>query len=145
MAAKSCDHRLANGTVLKNAVGRAQEYGHAIDVMNGTEGDAIVKLRNASTGQAVFAMFVAQNASVEMTDIPDGDYRIQFAFGTALDERCRNFLDLVHAQEFPGRKVLRTRRTGNQIETAELSYTLYAVPSGNVHPTAIASADFNAD
>lgn len=113
--------------------------------MNGTKGDAIVKLKDAHTNHTIVSAFVTENASVELTEIPDGEYRVQFAFGNVLDESCQNFLGLDRGKEFPQHEVLHARITGNKVITSSLEYTLYAVPSGNVQPFSISAAEFNAD
>lgn len=113
-----------------------------MEIRNGAGGNAIIKIKEAYTGSVVAAFFVASNQNAEITGIPDGQYKVQYAFGDKLDIGCRNFVSISGAGQFPGIESLRTQITATQIITQVLSYTLYAVPAGNVTPQAISAQEF---
>ncbi|KQR77871.1 hypothetical protein ASG03_16040 [Rhizobium sp. Leaf341] len=116
--------------------------GHSLEIRNGSSGDAIIKVRAELSGAVVAAFFVRSNQTGQITGIPDGLYTVQYAFGDALDVSCRRFVQLNGAGQFPGTETLQTERTATQIITQVLSYTLYAVPAGNVAPHSISAQDF---
>jgi hypothetical protein len=76
--------------------------------------------------------------------LPDGRYKIQFAYGDAMSADCRGFRE-PPAREFPAIETLVTRQTATEIQTQVLSFTLYTVAGGNVRPYGINAADFNSD
>lgn len=142
----TCSKPPANGELLTDK--RAStEKGHVLQIENGTEGPAIVKLRDATTEKTIASFFVEPSRTASLTQIPDGTYRVQYAFGDKLGVDCRTFVQLASAGEFPGTETLTTRYEeefgGTRISRSRLSYTLYAVPGGNVRPEDIAPSDFN--
>ncbi|KRA03930.1 hypothetical protein ASD74_22050 [Rhizobium sp. Root564] len=116
--------------------------GHSLEIRNGSSGDAIIKVRAEPYGTVVAAFFVGSNQTGQITGIPDGRYTVQYAFGDALDISCRRFVQVAGAGQFPGVETLQTEQTTTQIITQVLSYTLYAVPNGNVSPQNISAQDF---
>ena len=116
--------------------------GHSLEIRNGSSGDAIIKVRAELSGAVIAAFFVRSNQTGQISGIPDGRYTVQYAFGDALDISCRRFMQVAGAGQFPGIETLQTEQTATQIITQILSYTLYAVPAGNVRPQSISAQDF---
>lgn len=116
--------------------------GHSLEIRNGSSGNAIIKVRAELSGAVVAAFFVRSSQTGQITGIPDGRYTVQYAFGDALDVSCRRFVQLAGAGQFPEAETLQTEQTATQIITQVLSYTLYAVPAGNVTPQSISAQDF---
>ncbi|MDP9573758.1 UNVERIFIED_ORG: hypothetical protein J2W66_004260 [Agrobacterium larrymoorei] len=116
--------------------------GHSLEIRNGSSGDAIIKVRAEPYGTVVAAFFVRSNQTGQITGIPDGRYTVQYAYGDALDISCQRFVQVAGAGQFPGVETLQTEQTTTQIITQVLSYTLYAVPNGNVRPQNISAQDF---
>lgn len=137
----TCGRVPDNGQLLGSSQLSAKE-GHSLEIRNGAGGNAIIKIKEAYTGSVVAAFFVASNQNAEITGIPDGQYKVQYAFGDKLDIGCRNFVSINGAGQFPGIESLRTQITTTQIITQVLSYTLYAVPAGNVTPQTISAQEF---
>ncbi|MGY5808444.1 J domain-containing protein [Rhizobium sp. LEGMi198b] len=137
----TCAQAPYNGELLQANLLDATE-GHALEIRNGASGNAIIKLREASTNRIVAAFFVRSNQTAQINGIPDGMYKVQYAFGDKLDIACRKFVELDGAGQFPGVQSLQTKQTATQVETQVLSYTLYAVPAGNVRPQTISAQDF---
>jgi hypothetical protein len=134
-----------NGDILLTRVELLREGGHALEINNGSGREAIVKVRYPRQDQTQLSFFVADGSNVTLEGIPDGSYRILFAFGDTLDAACRNFIGEHEAQEFPGITNLATETTSMEIITSFLSFTLHAVPSGNIHPKDIPEEIFDRD
>lgn len=139
-----CHYAPGNGQVLVNNTYRP-EYGHTVEIDNGTRGDAIIKIRSASSNALQVAFYVSQGQKATFDDLPDGSYVIQYAFGDTLASDCRSFIVTHSADRFPGIESFKTTYVGDEVETDILGYTLYATASGNVEPTPIAPSDFNRD
>jgi hypothetical protein len=131
-----------NGEILSSH-GLLAEGGHAIQIANGSKGNAIIKVRDSRDDAVVLSFYVAGSQEVTIQGIPDGDYTVQYATGEALDLYCKQFAKLDWAEEFPGVQAFRTERTATQIITSVLSYTLYEVANGNVEPQTISAEAFN--
>jgi hypothetical protein len=142
----TCSTPPANGKLLSD-LRQPVDRGHALQIQNGTQGDAIVKLRDALTARTVASFFVASGQTASLTQIPDGKYRVQYAFGNKLGADCKSFIQLSSAGEFPDTETLETQYEeepgGTRIITGRLSYTLYSIPGGNVHPMQITGSDFD--
>lgn len=145
--APACAAPPSNGDLLADK--GLSDHGHAITIENGSNGDAILKVREAISGRLLASLFIARSQSATMEGIPDGRYRIQYGIGETLDVSCKAFSDTSSASQFPDIEDLTTEETtddaGTQISHQHLSYTLYPVAGGNVRPESINSADFEQD
>lgn len=139
----ACARPPANGARLEGR--RLSGRGHVLEIRNGAAGDAIVKVRDADTGRLVTSFYVAQNGTGRLSGIPDGNYSIQYAFGSPLAEDCKSFANITSAGEFPGPQALVTEEVGSQVSMSRLTYTLYSVPEGNTVPTPLDPSAFNRD
>lgn len=108
-----------------------------------------MKLRRATTEKMFASFFVSSNEQANISGIPDGDYRIQYAFGDQLDVDCKSFVGLSGAGQFPEVERMVTTEeevaSGTMIQRAHVTYTLYATPSGTVQPATINADQFNAE
>ena len=138
-----CTHLPSSGKVLEDHVGWG-ERANVVAVRNGARGNAIVKIREAGTGKLLVSFFVANNDSARYELVPDGTYRIQFAFGAALDKSCKTFTRFSALGEFPGDDTLKGDPLDPQANWRILNYTLYPVPNGNVVPHNIDPPTFEA-
>jgi len=136
-----CSSQPHNGQLLINNV-RLVRYGHSIQVKNGTSGNAIIKMRDAYSGEVKISFFVVQGGTASLSNIPDGTYRIQYAFGGELNADCKSFVRIASAAQFPTIRSLATEFRGDQVVTKTISYTLYTVAGGNVRPERIDPASF---
>jgi hypothetical protein len=143
-AVPSCAVQPLNGKVLTKNI-RPTENGHSIEVRNGSNGNAIIKIRDAASGTLRLSFFVAKGSAASFSDLPDGAYKIQYAFGDNLGRDCRTFSQITSAAQFPAVESLTTEITSSQIITRSLTYTLYTVPGGNVRPQSIDAQSFNAN
>lgn len=136
-----CETLPANGAILTDDRPSSKE-GHVLTIENGTEGDAIVKVRDATSDKTLASFFIRQGRSANLESIPDGTYRFQYAFGE-LGEDCTTFAKLDSAGEFPEAKTYVTEYEGGYIVRGHQTFTLYATPGGNVRPNAISADEFN--
>jgi DnaJ domain len=141
----TCARPVANGALLGGYAQYLDKPGHIIEIKNGSSGDAIIKARNAATGRLVISFLVARNATASFRYLPDGVYRFQYAFGPALRPDCKSFTHIAAAGEFPDLDPMVTEATDREIIHRHLTYTLYAVSSGNVRPQSISAAAFEAE
>ncbi len=143
-APPACDAPPANGARLEGE--RLSGEGHQLVIRNGTDGDAIIKIRDAGTDRLVTSFFVVQNDSASVSGLPDGSYYFQYAFGT-LAEDCRSFATITSANRFPDTESFVTEEVetaeGPRLRRSRLSFTLYPVPQGNIQPTPIDPSEFN--
>ena len=131
--------------MLKRTFASLRNGGHRLEIRNGSGGNAIVKVRYDYSGRTAVSFFVSKGDLAIVDSIPDGRYRIQFGFGGVLDHTCANFTHSRATQEMPVVEDLVTERTANSVSFADLTYTLYSVPQGNVIPRSIDQASFDAD
>jgi hypothetical protein len=140
----SCSMRPTNGQVIEGYRGTSRP-GHVLTIDNGSTGNAIVKVRNAATGRVVVSFFVDANARASFNYLNDGSYRIQYVLGEDLADNCKAFIRPLAVKEFPGNEVLVTTRTQTEVIRQELTFTLYAVPSGTIVPRSIDLKEFDAE
>lgn len=94
----------------------------------GTQGDLTLRIRNASGYKAIVkvrdrssalvaTLFLRGEDSVDLSGLPGGNYRIQFAIGSILDPTCRALLDagaIFELNEF-NKRVISSFSTGREI------------------------------
>ena len=140
----TCDHEIESGAILGGELSD-EDFGHRIEVKNGSSGPAIIKMRDAQSGRLQIAFYVGKAGQADVGPLPDGNYRIQYAIGEALAANCKSFTHLSGASEFPDTEAVAVEEVGGRRMAQRLSYTLYAVPSGNVRPQEIDLGAFEAD
>lgn len=150
-----CHHPLTNAMLLHSAQQRynqvsssacaSSKLGHSIEIKNGSNAHAIVKIRGLFDTQAYISLLVLKGGIVRESCIPDGPYKVQFGFGQDLNEQCKSFVKLHGTQEFKEIIDLKTRRTNRGTSWEQISFTLYPVPDGNAQTQGIAEASFTAD
>lgn len=139
----SCTQPIPNGAILDSRL--PYQHGHILEINNGTDGDAIIKVRDAATGRLAESFFVGRGLKASVGNLPDGQYQIQYAFGDRLAQDCRSFVKTSARSQFPGIKTLVTQPTDDGELLTSLEYTLYAVPNGNVQPQPISQQAFDAN
>jgi hypothetical protein len=139
---ESCSSAPHSGEILTGETPSASP-GHKLQIKNGSDGSVIVRVRDATSGQTRFSFYVERGEEANVSGIPDGTYRIQYAIGQRLRSDCRSLTGIVAMAEFP-QESLQTLETAEGTQTSSISYTLYTVPNGNVSPTQISAGDFNA-
>ena len=139
----TCRTPPVNGQVLENNTAWAWNA-NSMEIQNESARDAIVKIRGAASGKMLISFFVAGNAAARFDLIPDGTYRIQYAFGKSLDRDCTNFVNYFSAAELPNSEAFATRYEGIEIIHQILVYSIYPAPMDNFHPKIIDTGAFDA-
>ena len=123
--------------------------GHSIQIDNGGGGDALVKIRHADTGKLAASFFLRKMETMTIEGVPDGTYRIQYAFGPQLAPDCKSFTRIIKANQLPEADDLRTQTIDDdehtEVKRTSVSYQLSVSESANVKPVAIDAAAFNAE
>lgn len=140
----ACAAHPRNGDALEGHSNSISSDGHVLEIRNGSGGPAIVKIRDSFSNRLIASFYVGDNATAEYRGIPDGSYRIQYAVGDVLRSDCKSFFNMAAIGQFPGVERLQTETTSTQIITQHLTYTLYAVASGNVRPQSLSLDAFDA-
>lgn len=123
--------------------------GHSVEFSNAGGGDALVKMRHADTSKLAASFYLRAMESVTIEGVPDGAYRIQYAFGPALAPDCKSFTRIMRARELPDVDDMKTQtiETDDQteIKRSSVSYELSVTETANVKPISIDAATFNAE
>lgn len=123
--------------------------GHSVEFANGGGGDVLVKMRHAATSKLAASFYLRSMESVTIEGVPDGTYRIQYAFGPALAPDCKSFTRIIRARELPevDEMVTQVIETDDQTEVkrTSVSYELSVTETANVKPISIDAAAFNAE
>ena len=138
-----CKRPPKSGQVLYRRAELSDE-GHKISIENGSDGDAIIKIRDDFFLHTLLSLFVAKDEMASISGLDDGEYKIQFATGTAMTSNCQGFIE-PNASEFTGTESFTTTYTSSNIITQQLELTLYKVVGGNASTSAIRPADFQKD
>ncbi|MBX9643196.1 MAG: J domain-containing protein [Novosphingobium sp.] len=143
-----CSKSFANGQILSGRKNLADE-GHRLEISNGSTGDAIVKIRDSASNKTYASFYVKQDQTASIDGISDGTYRIQYSIGKTLDQKCKKFINPYVVGFFPQTEGLYSRIVddyrGSGIIYQRLSYTLYSVAGGNIHPETMSEQEFDAE
>lgn len=120
----------------------AAAIGAVLEISNGSSDDAIVKVKDVSTGVVAAAVFVPGKQTASISGIWDGDYQIQYAFGDRLDATCRNFIEIKDARQFPDAASPRMEFTEAGIVRQTLSYSIGDLPASIVAHQHISALEF---
>lgn len=128
---------------------KLEAEGHSVELANAGGGDALVKMRHATTSKLAASFYLRPMESVTIEGVPDGAYRIQYAFGSALAPDCKSFTRIIRAREMPDVDDMKTKviETDDQTEVKRMSvsYELSVTESFDVKPISIDAATFNAE
>ncbi|TZG29060.1 hypothetical protein [Sphingomonas montanisoli] len=144
----ACTSPPATGARLAGDMKLAEE-GHAIDISNDSDSDAVIKLRHVDTGKLAASFYIAHSESMTIEGVPDGAYLLQYAFGPGLGADCRALSSIIKANQMPGADDLRTETIDDEdhteVKRRSVSYALSVSQDANVHAVGISAAAFNAD
>ena len=96
----TCDTPPSNGAQLTRD-GSKGSGPHTVRIVNTSAGNTIVNVRDFASNDMVVSFYVAEGQEAGVSDIPDGNYRIQYATGGDLGEDCKNFAVLGGASQDP--------------------------------------------
>ena len=106
---------------------------------------AVAKLRGVDR-RVVVAAFIAPVSTTTITDIPAGQYRIEFAFGGLWSRACNTFVGDASAYRFPDYDDFSTEYDGQGGRVVRnWTYTITPVRNGNVRPSAMSMSEFDAN
>lgn len=112
---------------------------HRLTIENGTENDAVFKLKDLS-GSTIVTAFVKAQTNFSLSSIPDGKYKLMFATGDNYSTACRLFLNNMQVEAFPETKTFKISSDGLYNYSSQLAITLHPVVDGTVR-TEPASVD----
>jgi hypothetical protein len=138
-----CDEPPSNGQILEDNTNWFR-ITNVMEIQNRSAHDAIIKIRDIASGKMLVSFFAAKNATTRFDRIPDGAYRIQYAFGKNLGRDCASFAGQLVAAEFPNSATFVTSFRGIEIDHQVSIFTLHSVPAGGAHPNTIGANSFNA-
>lgn len=125
------------------------EEGHSIAIQNAAMRDALVKIRHADNGRLAASFFLPKQEAMTIEGVPDGTYRIQYAFGPALAPDCRTLTRIIKASQMPEVDEMKTHVIDDdehtEVKRSTVSYELSVTESANVKPMTIDAAAFNAE
>ncbi|MBD3759711.1 hypothetical protein O4H52_15725 [Sphingomonadaceae bacterium G21617-S1] len=125
------------------------EEGHSIAIQNAAMRDALVKIRHADTGRLAASFFLPRQEAMTVEGVPDGIYRLQYAFGPALAPDCRTLTRIIRASQMPEVDELKTHVIDDdehtEVKRSTVSYELSVTETANVKPVTIDAAAFNAE
>lgn len=147
-AGPTCTMLPATGEKIAGDMELAAE-GHSIAVQNTAMRDALVKIRHADTGRLAASFFLPRQEATTMEGVPDGVYRLQYAFGPALAPDCRTLTRIIRASQMPDVDELKTHVIDDdehtEVRRSTVSYELSVTETANVKPVTIDAAAFNAE
>ena len=111
-SAPPCQQQPINGQIIYD--GREPGIGgHKIRIQNGSDGNAIIIVRDTDTGDAAVTFFVSNGETATVDGLRRGVYRVQWALGGVLGADCATFADTQYASEFTKPVELRVRPVGS--------------------------------
>ena len=143
-----CTAPPASGEKLAGDMKLAAE-GHGMVFTNAGARDALVKIRHADTRKLAVSFFLRKAEEIEIDGVPDGTYKVQYAFGPALAVDCRSFTSILKANELPDADELKTTviddEDHTEVKRMSVAYQISVTETANVKPISIDAATFNAD
>jgi hypothetical protein len=133
-------HSLPTKTRIEEDIGTS---GHGkLTVENGTSEDAVARLSDAGTDQTVRWFFVQAHSSAQMTQIPQGTYRLTFTTGLNWVESEDTFSWHPSYNEFERTFEYSEQHDSEGFQYHSISVTLNPVLLGNVRTKAITREEF---
>jgi hypothetical protein len=135
--------RLENGTIITQL---SSSGNGTLTIDNGTERDAVVKVRDERTETAVVAFYVCSGQTATIEHMPDGYFRLIFGSGSDWDSTAGKFKrDRLFTKFDKELNFVTTRRAlGDEIyyEYSIFTLTLHPVVYGNAKTTSIGEKEF---
>lgn len=136
--------RPASGTLLDDGRGSdAFGYGTQLDVDNGTDADALLKLVEVGSSEKLLAVFVRRQSKCSIKGIPPGTYRLLFALGDGLDAGTNELLDVSSCAEFEAPLEFEERRTRSGTSSTQVLASLAETVGGNARSTRVDQREFD--
>ena len=136
------DRRLPSGTRISPDSGPAGRGQLTIDNSSGQ--DSVVKVVSLEEGRLVRHVFVQRGATVNLSHLHEGDYKVLFAVGEDWDRARFRFTRYQGFFEFGKSLDFTETELSNGVEYSHHSITLYTTPLGNVKREVISEEEFDA-
>lgn len=130
-----------NNVILFSAFPAGENLGE-FTVSNGTGTHAVAKFIDSRTDQKVLSFTIGARQQAYVTRIPDGDYKLIFAFGNSLYIGTDRFAAPKGFSQFDKLMDFRTIQSRNGVQYSKLSVTLNAVVGGNARTSSISKTEF---
>lgn len=138
-SAIALNRSLPENTVL---VSPATSGGGSLDVSNGTDRDAYIKLVEPRSGELVAAFYVKSNSNFTLEQIPDGAYQVLFVLGTDWDAKTSSFIKNKRFAKFDKYLNFTTTQTSDEIQYRAFTITLNPVVGGNARTSGVNEQEF---
>jgi len=136
--------RPTSGTLLYDGRGSdAFEYGTNLDVDNGTDADALLKLVPVGSSKKLLSFFVARKSKCAIAGIPPGTYRLLFALGDGLDAKTGGLLDCTSRSEFEEPLQFEETRSPAGTSSTQISAELSERFGGNARTSPVDPREFD--
>lgn len=123
-------------------VSPATDGGGSLQVSNGTNRDAYIKLVEPRSGTLVAAFYVKLNSSFTLEQIPDGTYEVIFVLGEDWDSKAQSFTKSKSFTKFDKSLNFTTTQLSNEIHYRAFRITLNPVSEGNTTTSRVSEKEF---
>jgi hypothetical protein len=117
--------------------------GGSLEVSNGTNRNAYVKLVEPRSGILVGALYVKANSASTLDQIPDGTYQVLFVLGEGWNPNTQSFTKNKSFAKFDQPLNFTTMQLGNRIEYRVFQITLHPVAGGKARTSGVNEQEFN--
>jgi hypothetical protein len=117
--------------------------GGSLEVSNGTNRDAYVKLVEPRSGILVGALYVKANSASTLDQIPDGTYQVLFVSGEGWNPNAQSFTRNKYFAKFDQPLNFTTMQLANGIEYRVFQITLHPVTGGKARTSGVNEQEFN--
>lgn len=123
-------------------VSPATDGGGSLQVSNGTNRDAYIKLVDSRSGTLIAAFYVKLNSSFTLKQIPDGTYEVLFMLGEDWDSKAQSFTKSKSFTKFDKSLNFTTTQLSNEIRYKAFRITLNPVIEGNTTTSRVSEKEF---
>jgi hypothetical protein len=117
--------------------------GGTLQVYNGTNLDAYVKLVDPSSRQLVAVFHIDSNSTFTFKNVPDGTYQVLFMLGKDWNDRTQSFTKRKSLAKFDQDLNFTTTQVGRSIRYGGFKITLHSVVGGNTTTSRVNEQEFN--
>ncbi|WP_404790396.1 hypothetical protein [Altericista sp. CCNU0014] len=116
--------------------------GGSLEVSNGTNRDAYVKLIEPLSRTLVTAFHVKSNSTLTVNQIPDGTYRVIFALGKNWNPKTQSFTQSKSFAKYDKSLNYTTMQFSDQIQYKAFRITLHPVTGGQARTSGVNEQEF---
>lgn len=135
----SQNRSLPSSTVL---VSPSTSGGGSLNVSNGTNRDAYIKLVDPFSHNLVAAFYVKSNSTFMLEQVPDGTYQVLFVLGKDWDSETQSFTGSKRFAKFEKLLNFTTMQLSDRVRYAVFELTLNPVFGGNARTSRVDEQEF---